>query len=514
MTGDGFTIAEAPDDPPGGSGDSKGQRPRRRDTLALILSGVILRRSPDGVAHASVPRPDGGREHMRCESKPFREWITLRYLELTGSGISGTAQAEAVNLAVARALGSGEGARFWRRVALGDDGAVWLDMGGGDPAGERRAVRITAEGWRVVAPKDVAPTFLRAPDALPLPEPEAGEATAETLAEVMNLEAAGDDLGLAWAWIMCALRPFAEGGGYPIGFLHGEQGSGKSSAARILQSLVDPSTLTGRALPREERDLFVTASNRHLLAFDNVSSIGDAFSDAFCRLATGGGFSGRTLHTDADETIFVAVRPLLLNGIPATILGRPDLAERALAIELRPIRERRTDAELAERFRCLRPALLGLACDGIAAALRNLGRVTLADPPRMMDAATWAEAAAEGLGIEPGRIARAWAENRRRAEAEAVATDDLAGAVAAFLERQAGRWRGTPSELAAELRALVSDTVARSHAWPRTAAGLSARLRRLAPALRRVKGIECASGKAGADGARFISLHRVGEGPE
>jgi hypothetical protein len=505
----GFSIAEPSDDPPEGEG--KGKRPRRRDVIAGLLSDVILRRSPDGVSHASVRRPDGGREHMRCESRTFREWLTLRYLEVTGSGISGTALGEAVNLAAARALGSGEVVRFWRRIALGDDGAVWLDLGGGDPAGERRAVRIGPEGWRVVPANDVAPCFLRAPDALPLPEPEAGETTAATLAELLNLEPEGDDLALAWGWMACALRPFAEGGGYPTAFLHGEQGSGKSSAARILQSLVDPSTLTGRALPREERDLFVTASNRHLLAFDNVSSIGDAFSDAFCRLATGGGFSGRTLHTDADETVFVAVRPLLLNGIPQTLLGRPDLAERALSIELRPIRERRTDAELAERLRRLRPALLGLACDGIASARRNLSRVVLADPPRMLDACTWAEAAAEGLGIEPGRIARAWSENRRRAEGEALATDDLAAAVVAFLEARGGRWRGAPSELARELRGEVAEAVTRSPAWPRTPAALSARLRRLAPALRRMRGIEVATGRQGADGSRYLSIARMAD---
>jgi energy-coupling factor transporter ATP-binding protein EcfA2 len=501
----GFTVAEAPDDPPPG----KGKRPRRRDVLATTLSGCALWRSPDGIGHASVPMGGKRYEHMRCESKSFREWLTLSYLRLTGSGISGTALAEVVNLAVARALDSGETRRPWRRVALGDDGAVWWDLGGGDPAGERRAVRITAEGWRVVAAKDVEPAFLRAPDALPLPEPEAGEATAATFAEVMNLEPDSDDLALLLGWIVCALRPFAEGGGYPIAFLHGEQGSGKSSLARMVQALIDPSSLTGRALPREERDLFVTAGNRHLLGFDNVSGIGDAFSDSFCRLATGGGFSGRTLHTDADETIFVACRPLLLNGIPATILSRPDLAERALAIELRPIRARRTDGELAARFTELRPALLGLVCDGLASALRNLGRVTLADPPRMMDAATWAEAAAEGLGIAPGRIARAWSENRRRAEAEALATDDLAGAVVAFLGERGGTWRGGPSELLRELRNHVSETVAKSSTWPRSAAALSGRLRRLAPGLRRVKRIEFAAGKAGSDGARFLSLARI-----
>jgi hypothetical protein len=135
--------------------------------------------------------------------------------------------------------------------------------------------------------------------------------------------------------------------------------------------LLDPSTLTGRALPREERDLYITASNRHLLSFDNVSDIGDAFADSLCRIATGGGFSARALHTDGEEVIFSVVRPLLLNGIPSTILGRPDLADRAISLELKPLRERREEAELAADFARFRPGLLGLLCDGLAAALRG-----------------------------------------------------------------------------------------------------------------------------------------------
>lgn len=507
MTEDaGFTVGEPPDDPP--AEGSKPKKPRRRNVLKLLLSGHALWRSPDGVGHATVKRATHP-EHMRIESKAYREEITLAYLTHTGAGISGTALAETVNLASARALAEADVRRPWRRVARDDDGAVWIDRGGGDPNGERRAVRIATEGWRVVPAKEVVPCFLRAPDALPLPEPEPGEATAETLAEVLNVDPESEELALTWAWIMCALRPFTDAGGYPIGLLHGEQGSGKSSAARNLQALVDPSSLTGRALPREERDLFVTAGNRHLLAFDNLSGMGDTFADSLCRLATGGGFSGRTLHTDADETIFIAVKPLLLNGIPSTIIGRPDLAERALSIELRPLRTRRTDAELAAAFTRLRPALLALACDGIASALRNLDRVKLADPPRMVDACTWAEAAAEGLGLAPGRIARAWAENRRRAEAEALATDDLAAAVERFLSQEPGhKWRGPPSDLWRKLRDLVGDGVAKSSLWPRNAAALSGRLRRLAPALRRVKGIHVASGKGGSDSARFWSLHR------
>ena len=56
-------------------------------------------------------------------------------------------------------------------------------------------------------------------------------------------------------------------------------------------------------------------------------------SDALCRLATGGGHSARTLYTDLEEISLAVKRPVILNGIE-DVATRPDLAERALQIEL------------------------------------------------------------------------------------------------------------------------------------------------------------------------------------
>lgn len=523
--GDGFSIEEPGD----GQGGKPSRKPRRRDKLALLLSDVDLWRSPDGVAHASSPMrgADGvrrHREHMRVGSRDFRAWLMTRFYAEHGAGLSGQALTETVALAEARALASGEVRQPWRRFAL-EAGCIYLDLGGGDPAGERRAVEIGADGWRIVPTADVPVALLRAADALPLPMPEPDAAKAADLRAFVNV-GSDDELALLWAWLVCAARPFESGGAYPLLLLHGEQGSGKSGAARVLQDLVDPSTLTGRALPREERDIFVSATNRHLVAFDNVSTIGPGFSDCLCRIATGGGYSARALHTDGDETIFTVVRPLLVNGIPATLLGRPDLADRALSIELMPLQERREEAELRATFAAMRPGLLGLLCDGLASALRNLETTKVPDPPRMMDACTWAEAAAPGLGIEPGRIAAAWRANRASAARAALEVDDVALAVVTLLEKvrtgdilgdevkqdpATGRrwWQGTPQALHARLCELAGERVTRGQAWPRTASGLGNHLVRISPGMRSVHGIEAARGKGGGESARWWSLRRV-----
>src|SRR5215510_14126444 len=98
------------------------------------------------------------------------------------------------------------------------------------------------------------------------------------------------------------------------------------SPPKLLKDLVDPNVAPVRALAREERDLVIAANNSHVLAFDNLSGLPHALSDAFCRLATGASFGLRQLYTDADEVLFQAARPILLNGID-DVIGRSDLAD-------------------------------------------------------------------------------------------------------------------------------------------------------------------------------------------
>jgi hypothetical protein len=46
----------------------------------------------------------------------------------------------------------------------------------------------------------------------------------------------------------------------------GEQGSAKTVLSKLLRAVIDPSVAPVRALPRDERELFIAASNGHVLA--------------------------------------------------------------------------------------------------------------------------------------------------------------------------------------------------------------------------------------------------------
>jgi len=79
--------------------------------------------------------------------------------------------------------------------------------------------------------------------------------------------------------------------------------------------LSDPNKADLRATPKDERDLAIAAEHGRVLAFDNLTFLGDSLSNALCRLATGGGFATRELFTDEGEVIFESQRPVTLNGI-------------------------------------------------------------------------------------------------------------------------------------------------------------------------------------------------------
>lgn len=247
-------------------------------------------------------------------------------------------------------------------------------------------MEIDARGWQVIDNPSVR--FRRAAGMKPLPIPVAG-GSVEMLHPFLNLKSDADFV-LVITWMLAVLR---DRGPYPVIVLSGEQGSAKSTFCAILRSLLDPNTAPLRALPRDDRDLFIAASNAHVIAFDNLSGLPAWISDTLCRLAAGGGFAVRQLYTDEDEVLFDAARPIILNGIE-DIVTRPDLADRAILLTLEPIPEkrRRPEKELWAAFEVDRPRILGALLDAVAEGLKRLPETRLERLPRMADFALWATA--------------------------------------------------------------------------------------------------------------------------
>ncbi len=476
------------------SGDG-GRGPTQADILIDLAGAANLFHSADGTALADILINEH-RETWPVRTKGFRRWLARQFFEQTGGAPSSEALQSALNVIEAKAHFDGPERPVFIRVG-GVDGRLYLDLG--DEAW--RAVEIDATGWRIIEKPPVR--FRRAAGMQPLAVPITG-GSVETLRAFLNVQS-DQDFVLVVAWALAVLR---NKGPYPALVLSGEQGSAKSTFSAILRALLDPNTAPLRALPREDRDLFIAASNGHVLAFDNVSGLPAWISDTLCRLATGGGFAVRQLYTDQDEVLFDAARPVILNGIE-DIVTRPDLADRAVFLTLEPIPEdrRRPEAELWASFDAERGRILGVFLDAVVEGLKRLPDTRLPKLPRMADFALWASACETAIW-PTGTFWAAYCGNRDEAVEGVIDADPVAAAVrAVMLERT--EWTGTASDLLGALGEAAGERIAKSKTWPDSPRALSGRLRRAATFLRKI-GIEVSFEREGRARTRVIRITAAG----
>jgi len=417
------------------------------------------------------------RETYQVKSKRTRLWLGRRYYREHGKPPGAQALQDALGVLEAKALFDGEEHEVHVRVAE-HQGAIYVDLANND----WEAVKITDEGWQVISDPPVR--FKRRNGMLKLPHPVKG-GKVDALRRLVNLED-DKDWVLLIAWLVQAFRPT---GPYPLLTLQGEQGSAKSTLARMLRTIVDSSTTPVRTSPRNEHDLVIAASNSWMVAFDNLSGLPPWLSDALCRLSTGGGFGTRTLYENDEETLFDATRPVILNGI-TDVATRADLLDRAIIVVLPTIPEekRRPESELWGEFEEALPEILGSLFDAVSTALRELPNVDLASLPRMADFAKWATAAESALGVGPGEFMEAYNGSRQEINERALEADPVAMAIVKLMESHE-EWIGPTAKLLKELRGLVDEDVRRYKTWPKQPQYLSRQLKRLAPVLR-VEGIE------------------------
>lgn len=467
--------------PPAESRKSKPQS--QASVLVGITDEAELFHTADGDTYATIP-VNNHRETWAIKSRGFRDWLSKRYYESEGSIPNSQALQDALNTLQGVARHDGPEMEVHARLAAKGD-CIWLDL----CDEEWRVVKISAGGWVITSEAPVR--FRRTRGMRPLPAPVAG-GSISLLRGLVNV--AVEAWVLLISWLVAAFRP---GFPFPVMVIHGEQGSAKSTVSKMLREIVDPNVAPLRSEQRDERDLMLAATNGWVVALDNLSRLPIWLSDALCRLSTGGGFATRTLYENDEETLFVAMRPIIINGIEE-LATRSDLLDRAVIIHLPaiPPEKRKPEAEVWQEFERVRPYVLGSLLDGVSHALRNIGSVRLDQRPRMADFALWATAAEESFGFERGTFISAFMGNRENANELALDASPIASTLIEFIQQQGG-WNGKSSKLLEELNHRASDETKKQQGWPKRANLLSGAVKRIAPNLRAV-GIECQLGRTKA----------------
>jgi hypothetical protein len=479
-----------------------------KQSLSSVLIKLALERSKlfhdaGGDCYATVTVKNH-EETYKAGSRAHKDWLAGVLYKETQQAARSDVLTDTVTILRAKALY--DESKMEAHVRLAEhNGAVYLDL----CDDEWRQVEITESGWRVLESKESKVRFVRAKGMLALPEPER-DGDLGLLRELLNLpEADKDNWPLIVGWLIAAFRPCnSEGFDYPLLTIHGEQGSGKSTAQRLLRDLIDPNRATLRAAPRDERDLAIAAAHGRIISCDNLTRITEPLSNAFCRLATGGGFATRELFTDEGEVIFDAQRPVILNGI-AEVIIKSDLLDRAILVYLPTIpKDRRFKKRaLNRKFAEAQSRILGALLNAVSAGLKRVREgVEMAEWPRMSDFAEWVIACEKALGLADGAFINAYTRNIARADDLAIEASPLAQELLAMLDaEEGGVWDGTTGELFKVLNTRLEkrdDNPKKVEGWPQSARGLGAKLKELAPNLRRL-GLDVRSEARGKRGYKL-----------
>jgi hypothetical protein len=479
---------------------SEESKSSHRDSQATKLVSIAekgqLFHSPEGTAYASVA-VETHLETWPVKSRGFTQYLSREFYKAEKTAPRAQSLQEALGVIAAKACFDGREDSAFLRVGE-RQGSLWIDLGNR----AWQAVEVTSYGWRIADKPTIR--FRRSPGMLSLPAPIRG-GKIEEIGPYLNLSSEADRV-LVYSWLLAALRPR---GPYPILNLLGEQGTAKSTAARVLRALVDPFAAPLRTPPRDERDLQISAKNSHVIALDNISRLEPWLSDALCRVATGGGLAIRELYSDTEETIFDAQRPVLLNGIE-DVATRGDFIERSIIVYLAPIKEtqRMEEARFWSAFEMVKPRIFGAILNAMVSALDCVETVHLPRLPRMADFARWAVSAEQGLGFRAGTFLNAYDRNRSNANVLALEASPVVNPIIDLIAEQA-KWEGTASDLLAELGVRSHEEITRTRLWPNSARSLSGMLRRLAPNFRGVGITVSFPPRQAGTGRRLIALEKI-----
>jgi len=410
---------------------------------------------------------DGLESTMAINGRQFIEWISFQYYSTSGQSANEASIKQARFALSGIAKYEGEQQHIHLRVAdYNNVHYIFL-------ADEQlRAIEVLTTGWRIIADPPVKFWKPAAMQSLPIPKPDGD---LNLIWKFVNVKEVDRPLILAWI-----IESFRSETPKPVLSLCGTQGSAKSSTQNRIRQLIDNSSVNLRSAPKSVQDIFVGAGCNWLISYENLSHLSAPIQDAFCTLATGGGFASRTLYSDDEETVIDAKRPIIINSIPPVVTAQ-DLTDRAICLEL-PRISYKEELVLDKEWQAALPSIFGGLLDLFVKTLKHMQKVKLTNPPRMADFTRLGEAMMQAQGNEEGEFTQLYRVNLNDGVSRAMESSPAAVALCEFARKYPeGKnvFHGTVQGLLTKLIDYRHD----AENWPRSAKGLADALRRQMPAL-------------------------------
>jgi hypothetical protein len=324
---------------------------------------------------------NGKHRTYKVESQPFESWLRYQYYsEKQKRTPPEPALRAAIRMLVSKAEFEGETPQhlvYLRTAAV--NGKIYIDLRND----KLQIVEVGPDGWLVLdAPPDGV-RFRQADAMAALPVPERG-GSIEALRAFVNLPKPGKGKPDEFVLYVAALLNAFRVGENPILNFIGDYGSAKSTAAIVVEQLVDPherrptANAVLRKLPDLTRDLFIAAMDARVLPTDNISGLSQKMSDALCQVSDGSALVIRRLYTDGDQFRAHGACLVVLTNL-ANHVTSPDLVSRTITFKLEEISptKRTTKEKFWRDFDEAHPTIFGALLNALAHGLRELPNVQL-----------------------------------------------------------------------------------------------------------------------------------------
>lgn len=406
-------------------------------------------------------------EVHRLEDKKYQMLLRKRFYDELGKAISKDNINQAIGVLEAKALYEGAELEVYKRCAE-VDGVTYYDL----CDKESTIIRIDENGWRVDDTKQML--FIRknnmGEQVLPIHY--------DDLLGLLNKYFRFKDEEDRILHTISLVTRFISDIPHPIEVIHGEKGASKTTTMRMNKSLIDPSPRDVSSMPKATQDLAISINNTYMACYDNLDIISSERSDLLCIASTGGVYPKRKLYTNDEESMMSLKSKITLNGINVVAI-KPDLLDRCivLALERIPESERMEERLIWSSFNEDKPKILGAILTALSRAKRIYPTLKLTKLGRMADFTMWGYAVAEALEIGGEEFLKAYLNNQKKANQEAVESNPVATALIKYMEENSN-FTGTVTNLLTVLNqvAEVEQIDTTSKLWAKEPNVLSRRL--------------------------------------
>lgn len=428
-----------PDSNPGNKQQGKSD-PITKQLIDLIETGPYpLHHDDQGTSYCSIDL-NGIQKIVKIFSTEFEQWISYEYYTLHSKIPNQTILKGFYNYLSVKAQRSGTKIRLYNRIAY-ENGNIIIDLADG----LNTAVIINGAGRNTQVNPPVL--FQRYQHQEALPKPISG-GNLRDLLPLMALSTEQEKC-LVLSWLVASLIPDIERN---FLLIEGPPGSGKTTLAKMLKSLIDPMKGASLHLSKKDREVAQVIDHHAVPLFDNVEMISKPVSDLFCQTYSGGSYSTKALYTNDDDFVF----NLTGNAIFTSVLLKnlqTDFLNRTIKIKLDAMDHvnRKSGSAIFNQFNQIKPQLFGALLDTLVKTIKIKKRIPVPHISRTVDFDHYCMAAAEVLGFGKDVFIKARQANERLKLKGMIAGIPLINALDNFLSNNGDQWSGYMSQLLQQL---------------------------------------------------------------